>query len=201
MSKIKTITTCIVAVLLLLALSACGVTDLEGQSQAPQAIENKIVPSPNETGIYTTVAGFEHGDTGRQHVFDSAVFTGDLNNPRSNQINIRTTTDDYPGIYNVVTRNQDELFVYFGSYGDVEVSKGPALARIDANSLEEVWRISVADLTPQDWKQHFPILLSTWKAEILIRMGILICSSLFKITISSHLLIMAVGRSLRNHHL
>lgn len=151
MSKIKTITTCIVAFLLLLALSACGGTDLEGQSQAPQALENQIVPSPNETGIYTTIAGFEHGDPGRQHVFDAAVFTGDLNNPRSNRINIRTTTDDYPGIYNLVTRNQDELFVYFGSFGDVEVSKGPALARIDANSLEEVWRISVADLTPQDW--------------------------------------------------
>ena len=122
-----------------------------GQSQAPQILANQPTPSPNESGIYTTIAAFEHGDAGRQHVFNTAVFTGDTSNPSSNRVSTRTTPETYPGIYNLVTRNPNELFVYFGSYGDMEEATGPTLARLDATSLEEVWRTPVTEITPPSW--------------------------------------------------
>jgi hypothetical protein len=44
----------------------------------------------------------------------------------------------------VVTRNPDEIFVYYGVYGEVEGAIGPAVARLDATTLEEVWNTQLA---------------------------------------------------------
>lgn len=54
---------------------------------------------------------------------------------------MRTAPGFYPGAYNVVTRNENEIFVY---YGEVEGATGPAVARLDADTLEEIWNTQLA---------------------------------------------------------
>ncbi len=110
-----------------------------------------ITPSSNDTGIYTTATAFEHGDAGRTHLFDSAVFDGDLNGSSSNNIGIRKALGDYPGAYNIVTRNPDELYVYFGVYGEVEGATGPTVALLNADTLAEEWRTAIDAQGPQEW--------------------------------------------------
>lgn len=90
------------------------------------------VAAPNETGIYTTVTASEHADEGRSHRFGAAVFTGALDNAENNRVSTRVAPRNYPGTFNLVTRNPDELFVYFGSYGEIEGANGPMVARLDA---------------------------------------------------------------------
>ncbi len=105
-----------------------------------------LVPGPNDTGLYTTVNAAEHADDGRSHVFQYATFGGSLDEDATNQAVVRTAPGFYPGAYNVVTRNENEIFVYYGVYGEVEGATGPAVARLDADTLEEVWNTQLAVL-------------------------------------------------------
>jgi hypothetical protein len=106
--------------------------------------QSNVQPGPNDTDLYTTVNAAEHADYGRSHVFEYAIFGGSLDEDLTNQVIVRTTAPDYPGTYNVVTRNPDEIFVYYGVYGEVEGATGPTVARLDANTLEEVWNTQLA---------------------------------------------------------
>lgn len=106
--------------------------------------EETLVPGSNDTGLYTTVNAAEHADDGRSHVFQYATFGGSLDEGATNRTVIRTTPGFYPGAYNVVTRNENEIFVYYGVYGEVEGATGPAVARLDADTLEEVWNVQLA---------------------------------------------------------
>jgi hypothetical protein len=106
--------------------------------------QSNITPGPNDTDLYTTVNAAEHADYARSHIFEYAIFGGSFDEDASNQTIVRATTADYPGAYNVVTRNPGEIFVYYGVYGDVEGSTGPAVALLDANTLEEVWNTQLA---------------------------------------------------------
>lgn len=101
-------------------------------------------PGPNDTGLYTTVNAAEHADDGRSHVFEYATFGGSLDEDATNQAVIRTAPGSYPGADNVVTRNENEIFVYYGVYGELEGATGPAVARLDADTLEEVWNMQLA---------------------------------------------------------
>jgi len=105
---------------------------------------SQITPGPSETDLYTTVNPGEHFDYGRSHVFEYATFGGSLADDATNQAFVRVAPGFYPGAYNVVTRNRDEAFIYYGVYGDVEGSTGPAVARIDVDTLEEVWNTQLA---------------------------------------------------------
>ena len=110
-----------------------------------------IVPGPNDTGIYTTVTAFEHADAGRTHRFSDAVIGGDITNPTNNNVSVRTAPEAYPGAYNIVTRNPDELYIYFGVYGEIEEATGPTVALLNADTLEEVWRTTVKEFPPETW--------------------------------------------------
>lgn len=90
---------------------------------------------PNDTGLYTTVNAAEHADDGRSHVFEYAIFGGSLDEDVTNTVVVRTAPGFYPGAYNVVTRNENEIFVYYGVYGEVESVTGPAVARLDGYLL------------------------------------------------------------------
>jgi hypothetical protein len=99
---------------------------------------------PNSSGVFNTVNATEHADIGRSHVFKDATFGGSLDPNTENEAIVRSAPGFYPGTYNVVTRNENEVFVYYGVYGDVPGSTGPAVARLDVNTLEEVWNIQLA---------------------------------------------------------
>jgi hypothetical protein len=116
----------------------------EGDLDSALLEQSNITPGPNDTDLYTTVNAAEHFDYARSHVFEYAVFGGSLSEDAGNRAIMRATTPDYPGAYNVVTRNPDEIFVYYGVYGEVEGAIGPAVARLDANTLEEVWNTQLA---------------------------------------------------------
>jgi hypothetical protein len=105
---------------------------------------SQITPGSNDTDIYTTVNAAEHADYGRSHVFEYATFGGSLDEDASNQVVVRTLPGFYPATYNIVTRYADEIFIYFGVYGDIEGSTGPTVARVDANTHEEVWSTQLA---------------------------------------------------------
>ncbi|MEO1443744.1 MAG: hypothetical protein AAFV33_25305, partial [Chloroflexota bacterium] len=114
-------------------------------------VASNVTPALNGTGIYTTVTGFEHADAGRTHQFESATFGGSMTDPSNNDVSIRIAPEVYPGAYNIVTRDRNELFVYFGVYGENEASTGPTVARLDADTLEEVWRTQIAEFSAETW--------------------------------------------------
>jgi len=105
---------------------------------------SQITPGLSATDLYTTVNPGEHFDYGRSHVFEYATFGGSLESDVTNQAYVRVAPGSYPGAYNVVTRSRNEAFIYYGVYGDVEGSTGPAVARIDVDTLEEVWNTQLA---------------------------------------------------------
>lgn len=97
---------------------------------------------------YTTVAPSEHFDSGRSQVFSAACNLSQLSgaaNPL--RMTTRTAPASYPYIYNVATRNSDELFIYGGSDGVAN----PYVAKLDPASLTEVWRATLPLATSQ-WK-------------------------------------------------
>ena len=116
----------------------------EGELDGALLKQSNITPGPSDTDLYSTVNAAEHGDYARSHIFEYAIFRGSLDEGAVNRVIVRATAPDYPGAYNVVTRNSDEIFVYYGVYGEVEGAIGPAVARLDANTLEEVWNTQLA---------------------------------------------------------
>lgn len=134
-------------VLVLAVLAACGAPPPPG----PTGPTSTVVPGPTGGGIYRTVTGSEHSDPGRSRAFPDAVFGGSPTEPDRNTVVVRTTPQRYPGPYNLVTREADELFVYSGSYGGVEGATGPVVARLDPRTLEEVWRTTVSVVEPGGW--------------------------------------------------
>ncbi|MEL6721364.1 MAG: hypothetical protein AAFP82_21875, partial [Bacteroidota bacterium] len=87
--------------------------------------DDDVVPDFDTiSGLYNTVNASEHADIGRSHVFEKATFGGSLDANIQNQAIVRSASGFYPGIYNVVTRNENEIFVYYGVYGDVPGSTG-----------------------------------------------------------------------------
>jgi len=118
------------------------------------------VPSVAEEnlGIYDTATAFEHGDAGRNHTFGDAIFAEDISGSTEYSVEIREALGRYPGAYNIVTRGPGEIFVYFGVYGDVEEATGPTVAKLDAATLEEVWRTQIAVFGSETW--NYPGVLS-----------------------------------------
>ena len=110
-------------------------------------------------GIYkNTATAFEHGDAGRSHTFGKAIFTKDESKARDFSVAIREAKGRYPGAYNIVTRAPEEIFVYFGVYGDVKESTGPTVAKLNANTLEEIWLTQIAAFDDKTW--NYPGVLS-----------------------------------------
>jgi hypothetical protein len=128
----------------------------EGDLDSALLEQSNITPGPSDTDLYTTVNAAEHADYARSHIFEYAIFGGSLDEDASNQAIVRASAPDYPGAYNMVTRNPDEIFVYYGVYGEVEGAIGPAVARLDAHTLEEVWNTQLAVYDDNETVWNYP---------------------------------------------
>jgi hypothetical protein len=87
---------------------------------------------------YKTLMPFEHFDSIRTQHFPNTCDVRELTRGALAHV----TTRDAPGVYyapyNVVTRERDELYVY-GGY--VNVDEGAYVAKLDAATLSEHWRV------------------------------------------------------------
>ncbi|MBC7880720.1 MAG: hypothetical protein H7Y37_05245 [Anaerolineae bacterium] len=99
-----------------------------------------LITGTNSGAWYTTLSPSEHFDSGRSQVFKNACTLNQITNsdgPYS--INTRVAPGIYPALYNIATRNQNELFIYGGFAGQ----GGTYVARLDPDTLNELWRSSV----------------------------------------------------------
>jgi hypothetical protein len=125
-------------------LSACGsgggastptATTKAAATTTPAATTTSTAPAPTPVPTsnppwYPSLQAFEHYDSGRSHVFSMATFDGSLNAP--NTVDLKFSKKDaYPSGYNMSWLNADTAFIQGGSYGDVEGSVGPYVAKID----------------------------------------------------------------------
>ncbi|TAJ52121.1 MAG: hypothetical protein EPN60_17360 [Nevskiaceae bacterium] len=100
---------------------------------------------PAEGPWYPSTAPGEHGnDSERDHVFAVCAPAADA------PLRVRAL-GNLPGIYHVVSREPDQLYVYAGAYGAIDAENGPNLSRIDPDSLRVRWRWRLPGLRAGDW--------------------------------------------------
>ena len=87
---------------------------------------------------YPSLQAFEHYDSGRSHVFSEARFRGSFHGPNTVAV-VRSAEGAYPSGYNMSYLDNNAAFIQGGSYGDVEGSIGPFVAKVDPTTLERVW--------------------------------------------------------------
>jgi hypothetical protein len=87
---------------------------------------------------YPSLQAFEHYDSGRSHVFAKARFGGSFHRPNRVDL-VRSSRGAYPSGYNMSYLNRKAAFIQGGSYGDVENSIGPFVAKVDPTTLKSVW--------------------------------------------------------------
>jgi hypothetical protein len=92
----------------------------------------------NNAPWYPSLQAFEHYNSGRSHVFSRSRFHGSFDGV--NKVALVSSADGaYPSGYNMSYLNEREAFIQGGSYGDVQNSIGPFVARIDPKTLETKW--------------------------------------------------------------
>src|SRR5215510_6650432 len=87
---------------------------------------------------YPSLQAFEHYDSGRSHVFSQAQFLGSFHGPNTVAA-VRSAEGAYPSGYNTSYLSENAAFIQGGSYGDVEGSIGPFVAKFDPATLAPVW--------------------------------------------------------------
>jgi hypothetical protein len=87
---------------------------------------------------FPSLEAFEHYDSGRSHVFSQAQFRGSFHGPNT-VTTIRSAEGAYPSGYNMSYLNENAAFIQGGSYGDVENSIGPFVAKVNPETLAPVW--------------------------------------------------------------
>jgi hypothetical protein len=102
---------------------------------------------------FPSLSSFEHHDSGRSHVFPKARFEGNLGG--SNQIDVLTSSSNFPSGYNMVYLNPKNVFIYGGGNGDVAGSIGAFVAKIDPHTLAPVWFNQLIDTT-QNGEWDYP---------------------------------------------
>ena len=107
---------------------------------------------------YRTVSPCEAFDSGRTHTFPHTCSFKEI--VESGQVKVKTrTVGGLPGIYNVVTRNRDELFVLGGTQSTdhceadgATCATGPFVAKLDASTLKILWRTQIHNARiNRDW--------------------------------------------------
>lgn len=91
---------------------------------------------------YETMAAFEHYDSGRSQLFPNTKSVEEIAGSDKVKIQTRIAEGTYIKPYNIVTRNPDELFLYGGN---VRSDEGAYVAKINASSLKEEWRVKLKD--------------------------------------------------------
>jgi hypothetical protein len=87
---------------------------------------------------FPSLMAFEHYNSGRSHVFSRAQFRGSFDR-RNTVAVVRSADGAYPSGYNMSYLNENEAFIQGGSYGDVEGSIGPFVAKVDPETLAPIW--------------------------------------------------------------
>ena len=87
---------------------------------------------------YPSLQAFEHYDSARSHVFSQARFRGSFHGPNT-VAEVRSAEGAYPSGYNMSYLNENAAFIQGGSYGDVEGSIGPFVAKVDPQTLAPIW--------------------------------------------------------------
>jgi hypothetical protein len=134
-SKRKLSAVLVVAGLLAMAvtLSARAQTSPHSTDASPGAQR----PSSNPPW-YPSLEAFEHYNSGRSHVFSMARFGGSFHGPNRVAV-VSSRKGAYPSGYNMSYLNAKAAFIQGGSYGDVEGSIGPFVAKVDPKTLKPVW--------------------------------------------------------------
>ncbi|NNC75525.1 MAG: hypothetical protein HKN93_08455 [Acidimicrobiia bacterium] len=98
-------------------------------------ISSALKPGPTATGLYNSVSAFEYADRARSHVHP-ADFYGSWRSPEDNVVTARAFSGNHPSMYNVVTRERSELFLYGG---DPPSGSDAQVVKFDVERGEEVW--------------------------------------------------------------
>lgn len=120
-----------------------ALTALWGATMAPVAactVADDIVSAASGGPWYATVAPTEHFDSARTQRFPYTCTLQQLSGAREVRLVSRKAPGSYPALYNVVTRDVGELFVYGGYAGQ---DAGAYLAKLHADTLVELWRRSI----------------------------------------------------------
>jgi hypothetical protein len=103
---------------------------------------------------YPSLEAFEHYNSGRSHVFSMARFGGSLHGRNTVDL-LGSRKGAYPSGYNMSYLNAKAAFIQGGSYGDVEGSIGPFVAKVDPKNLKPVWYTQLVN-TVQTGEWDYP---------------------------------------------
>lgn len=95
-------------------------------------------PGGSNPPWFPSLEAFEHYDSGRSHVFSQAQFRGSFLGLNTVAV-VRSAEGAYPSGYNMSYLNQNAAFIQGGSYGDIEGSIGPFVAKVDPKTLVPIW--------------------------------------------------------------
>jgi hypothetical protein len=101
---------------------------------------------PRSDYFYETPNPSEHYDPARTSRFQGTRTVEEIAGSADVAVNARYTSSNYQKLYNVSTRNTNELFAY-GGY--VSEDGGAYVAKLDANTLAETWRVQLT--LPHHW--------------------------------------------------
>ena len=111
-------------------------------------------PDNSNPPWYPSLQAFEHFDSGRSHVFSEARFRGTFHGPNTVAA-VRSAEGAYPSGYNMSYLNKNAAFIQGGSYGDVPGSIGPFVAKVDPQTLANVWYTQLVN-TEQTGEWDYP---------------------------------------------
>ncbi|MGH9278163.1 MAG: hypothetical protein ACRD12_08655 [Acidimicrobiales bacterium] len=135
------------------AAAGCGDGSTTG-SDVPQVQGPCVTDSNVEGPWYSSVAAFEHFDSGRTHNFKCAIFTGNVQ--AKNDVATTPLADSYPTPYNMVVREPSESYVYGGAYGDFPGAPGSFVSKVDNTTNQQVWRTQLVDATANPSAWNYP---------------------------------------------
>src|SRR5262245_41370653 len=124
------------AVLVMTACSSGSSNGAPPPSSAPTSSDDP--PSIVNAPWYPSLQAFEHYNSGRAHVFSIAECHGSFEKP--NRVDLLPSNEGaYPSGYNMSYLSDKDAFIQGGSYGNVENSIGPFVAKVDPTTLKPVW--------------------------------------------------------------
>ena len=100
----------------------------------------------SDGAYYNTLNAFENYDSLRSSRFPNTCTLEEITGTRRASFNVRYSAPRYPYLYNVTTRRRDEIFAYGGLVGQ---GLGSYVAKLNAASLEETWRVPIQ--IPDHW--------------------------------------------------
>ena len=90
---------------------------------------------------YPTLLSYEASDMGRSHMYPCAQFTGSMSSP--NTVYAYKSPDNYYSGSMMATRGTNDLYVYGGASGATPPPYGSYVAKIEPNTLKEIWRTTL----------------------------------------------------------